>query len=195
MVELNNNPSSPLQRTAQTVAKYVDWRVTVEQPVPQKCVIIGAHHTSSTDLWATFLLTAALGVKFRWIAKDTLFWGPLGWIFRPLGGIPVNRRKSTNFVEQMATLFQQEDVLHLVISPEGTRRQTDCWKKGFYYIALTAQVPVVMGFADYKRKVVGLGPSFIPSGDIQVDMQLIREFYTTITGRYPDRQGEVRIRE
>ncbi len=189
------SPSNLLLRSAQAIANYIGWRVEVEQPVPQKCVIIGAHHTSSTDLCATFLLTTALGVKFHWVGKDTLFWGPLGLIFRRLGGVPVNRRQSTNFVERIAILFQQEDVLRLAIIPEGTRRKAAYWKTGFYYIALAAQVPVVMGFADYKRKVVGIGPSFIPSGDIQADMQLIREFYTSITGRFPDRQSEIRIRE
>lgn len=194
MIE-QNSPSNCLQRIGQAVARYIGWQVQVEQPPPQKCVIIGAYHTSSSDLWFTLLAMAALGMKVHWVGKDTLFRAPLGGIFRGLGGIPVNRRQSTDFVERMTFLFRKKDVFRLAIMPEGTRRKVDYWKTGFYYIALAAQVPVVMGFVDYKRKVIGLGPSFNPSGDLQADLQLIREFYANITGRFPDRQGEIRIRE
>jgi 1-acyl-sn-glycerol-3-phosphate acyltransferase len=184
-----------IQRIANTVASRIGWRVEVKSPVYKKCVIIGAHHTSGTDFLAMLLLTTTLGVKFHWVAKDTFFWGPMGWFTQPLGGIPVNRQKRTDFVERMATMFQERNVLRLAIIPEGTRRKAVYWKTGFYYIALAANVPIVMGFADYKRKTVGLGPSLIPTGDIQADMQVIREFYTNVTGRYPHHQSEIRIRE
>ncbi len=184
-----------LQRIADSVGARVGWRVEANLPVPEKCVVIGAPHTSAKDFFAMLLLTTSLGVKFHWVAKDTLFWGPMGYIARLFGGIPVNRREQTGFVERMATLFQERTVLRLAIIPEGTRRRTDYWKTGFYYIARAANVPIVMGFADYKRKTVGLGPSLIPTGDIQADMRIIREFYTDVTGRYPNQQSGIRIRE
>ena len=190
-------PSRPthLQRLAERVASLIGWRAEANLPVPEKCVIIGAHHTSGTDFLAMLLLTTALGVKFNWVAKDTLFWGPMGWLARSLGGIPVNRKKRTDFVARMAALFQERQVLRLGIIPEGTRAKAPYWKTGFYYIALAAKVPIVMGFADYGRKTVGLGPTLIPTGDIQADMQVIREFYSNITGRYAHQQNDVRIRE
>ena len=188
-------PPTRLQRTANSVASRIGWRVEASLPVPEKCVVIGAHHTSGMDFLAMLLLTTTLGVKFHWVAKDTLFRGPVGWFARPFGGIPVNRQKRTDFVERMATLFQQQNVLRLAIIPEGTRRRAPYWKTGFYFIALAANVPIVMGFADYRRKTVGLGPALIPTGDIQADMRVFREFYANVTSRYPHRQSEIRIRE
>jgi 1-acyl-sn-glycerol-3-phosphate acyltransferase len=173
----------------------LDWDVDATPPFPEKCVIIGAHHTSATDFLAMLLLTATLGIRLHWVAKDTLFWGPMGRLARALGGIPVNRKKGSNFVERMADLFREQDVLRLGIIPEGTRAKSSYWRTGFYYIALAANVPIVMGFADYGRKTVGLGPSLIPTGDIQADMQVFREFYSNIVARYPHRQGDVKLRD
>jgi len=186
---------SPSQRISNVIATRIGWRVEAKLPVPQKCVIIGAPHTSGADLFATFLLMGSLGMKFHWVAKDSLFRGPLGWSLRSLGGIPVNRREQTGFVQRMASMFPQRDVFRLAILPEGTRSRANYWKTGFYYIAQAAGVPIILGFADYKRKVVGLGPSLIPAGDIQADFQKIRTFYTGITGRYSHKQGEIRIRQ
>lgn len=184
-----------LQRMSNRVASCIGWRVEASLPVPDKCVVIGAHHTSGMDFLAMLLLTTTLGVKFHWVAKDTLFRGPMGWFARSLGGIPVNRQRRTDFVERMATMFQEQNVLRLAIIPEGTRRRAPYWKTGFYFIALAANVPIVMGFADYRRKTVGLGPALIPTGDIQADMRVFREFYANVTGRYPHRQSEIRVRE
>jgi 1-acyl-sn-glycerol-3-phosphate acyltransferase len=193
IVPQQNRPTR-LQRLAQRVASRIGWRTEANLPVPKKCVIIGAHHTSGTDFLAMLLLATTLGIKFHWVAKDTLFLGPLGWFARFLGGIPVNRRQRTDFVARMAAMFQERQVLRLGIVPEGTRAKAPYWKTGFYYIALAANVPIVMGFADYARKTVGLGPSLIPTGDIQADMHVIREFYSNVTGRYPHQQNEIRIR-
>jgi 1-acyl-sn-glycerol-3-phosphate acyltransferase len=197
MSEIVPKPSRPtrFQRLAQRVASRIGWRVEANLPVPEKCVIIGAHHTSGTDFLAMLLLATTLGIRFNWVAKDTLFWGPMGWVARSLGGIPVNRRQRTDFVARMAAMFQERQVLRLGIVPEGTRAKAPYWKTGFYYIALAANVPIVMGFADYGRKTVGLGPALIPTGDIQADIQVIREFYSNVTGRYPGQQNEIRIRE
>lgn len=177
------------------VASRAGWRIDAERPLPAKCVIIGAHHTSGTDLPVALLVRLATGIRFRWAAKDTYFHGPLGWLFRAWGGIPVNRRERTNFVERMATLFRESDDFKLVIAPEGTRRRAAYWKTGFYYIAQAAQAPIVLGYADYPRKVVGWGPTLMPTGDIEADFTFIRDFYATVTGRYPERQSEIAIRK
>ena len=197
MSKIVPQPSRPtrIQRLAERVASRIGWRVEANLPVPEKCVIIGAHHTSGTDFLAMLLLVTTLGIKFHWVAKDSLFWGPMGWFARSLGGIPVNRKKRTDFVARMAAMFQERQVLRLGIVPEGTRGKAPYWKTGFYYIALAANVPIVMGFADYRRKIVGLGPSLTPTGDIQADMQVIRAFYSNITGRFPHQQNEIRIRD
>lgn len=182
------------QRALIMAASWVGWRLDADRPLPAKCVIVGAPHTSGTDLLVALWARAVLGIPFRWAAKDVYFWGPLGWLFRALGGVPVNRRERTNFVARMARLFREGDDFKLVIAPEGTRRRTAHWKTGFYYIAQTAQVPIVLGYVDYLRKVVGFGPTLMPSDDIEADFAFIRRFYATVTGRYPAQHGEIALR-
>jgi 1-acyl-sn-glycerol-3-phosphate acyltransferase len=182
------------QRIGLAIAAAAGWQVQV-QPAPPRCVVIGAPHTSGWDLPLTLLMMLAAGLRLRWVGKDTLFRGPIGWLLRALGGIPVNRRSRGNFVEQMVAAFRANESLMLAILPEGTRSNTPYWKTGFYYIALSAGVPIVLGYADYRRRVVGLGPVLQPTGDIQADFETIRAFYTGITGKHPERQGAIQIRQ
>ncbi len=196
MRETGRNPTGAWpQRGAAALLSWAGWRLDAGQPLPAQCVIIGAPHTSGTDLLVALLARAALGIAFRWAAKDTYFWGPVGWLLRVCGGIPVNRRERTNFVARMAVFFRENEDFRLVIAPEGTRRRAAYWRTGFYYIAQAAQIPIVLGYADYSRKVVGFGPSLVPTGDIEADFAFIRGFYATVTGRYPERHSEIAIRK
>ena len=195
MTKTGRNPTGAWpQRGAERLISWAGWRLDAGQPLPSQCVIIGAPHTSGSDLLVALLARAALGIDFCWAAKDTYFWGPVGWVFRAWGGIPVNRRERTNFVARMAVLFRENEVFRLVIAPEGTRRRAAYWRTGFYYIAQAAQVPIVLGYADYSRKVVGFGPTLVHTGDIEADFAFIRSFYATVMGRYPDRHSEIAIR-
>jgi 1-acyl-sn-glycerol-3-phosphate acyltransferase len=182
------------QRIGLKIAAAAGWQVQI-QPPPPRCVIIGAPHTSNWDLPVTLLMMLCGNLKLRWVGKDTLFRGPLGWVLRALGGIPVNRRSRLNFVDQMIAAFGTNESLMIAILPEGTRRRAAYWKTGFYYIALGADVPIVMGYADYRRRIVGLGPALHPAGDIDADFAAIRTFYADITGRHPERQGAITIRQ
>ncbi len=128
------------------------------------------------------------------MGKDSLFQGPLGVFFRALGAIPVNRQKSTNLVEQIAAKYDEYDDLIIGLSPEGTRKKTGYWRTGFYYIALKADVPIVMAYIDYQNKVVGLGPSLRPTGDIETDFEEIKNFYSGIVGKNPSKQGQIRLK-
>jgi 1-acyl-sn-glycerol-3-phosphate acyltransferase len=187
-------PQRVSQRIGLAVAAVTGWQVRV-QPPPARCVIVGAPHTSNWDLALTLLLMLAGGLKLRWVGKEALFRGPIGWMMRTLGGMPVKRGGRNNFVEQMAAAFDGNASLMLAILPEGTRHKVPQWKTGFYYIALRAGVPIVLGYADYRRRVVGLGPTLHPTGDIQADFESIRAFYTGITGKHPERQGGIQIRQ
>lgn len=169
------------------------WRAELAEPLPGRCIIVGAHHTTWWDLILTWLLMGATGLRFRWVAKDSLFRGPLGWLLRALGGMPVRRSARGNFVGQIVEAFAGGDPLRVAILPEGTRRRVTHWKTGFYHIALGAGVPIVLGYADYRRRLVGLGPVLTPTGDIEADFQQYRAFYAGVTGRYPELQGEVRL--
>jgi 1-acyl-sn-glycerol-3-phosphate acyltransferase len=118
------------------------------------------------------------------MGKQSLFRWPFSPVMRWLGGIAVDRSKSTNLVAAAAAaLVAAEGSVQLVVPPEGTRGKTRHWKTGFYFIALQAQVPIVLAYMDYERKLGGLGPVFQPTGDVEADMAVIKQFYAGIKGR------------
>lgn len=188
-------PRTAIQRLWYRLLRLLGWDITGYYPRSRKYVLVVAPHTSNWDFFIGFIVSRSVELGFPyWLGKDSLFRQPLGAIFRRLGGIPVDRSESHRYVEAVADEFARQPDFILGITPEGTRRRTEYWKSGFYYIALRAGVPIVLGYLDYARKLAGLGPIFMPSGDIEADFRLIREFYGGIRGKYPDKQGEVRIR-
>ena len=180
---------------AQVILRALGWKLEATLPDTKKYVLIGAPHTSNWDFVYMLLFRSAIGINPHWVGKDTFFRWPFGGLWKRLGGIPVNRRSRNSFVDQMVATFQEHDELVLVIAPEGTRSKTRYWKSGFYYIALGAGVLIVMGFLDYARKVGGIGPALMPTGDIQADFITLREFYADKTGKHPREQGEIRLRD
>jgi 1-acyl-sn-glycerol-3-phosphate acyltransferase len=183
---------SPLsQRLAHIILRLIGWRTHVLNPRLTRYVLIGAPHTSNWDFGLMLLLMAAEQLPIRFMGKDSLFRGPLGPVMRSLGGIPVNRRERTNLVDQIVAKFDEYDDLIIGLAPEGTRSKTSHWKTGFYYIALKAKVPIAMAYLDYGNKIIGVGSSFMPSGDLKADFEIIREFYTGVIGKNPHRQGKI----
>jgi 1-acyl-sn-glycerol-3-phosphate acyltransferase len=168
--------------------KWTGW--TVEGALPpgvEKCVVIAAPHTSNWDLPYTLMVAYVLRLQIYWMGKSSIFTFPFGPIMRWLGGIAVNRTQANNLVDSCAQeLVKSKGAVHLVVPPEGTRSKTRYWKTGFYYIALQAQVPIVMAYMDYSRKVSGLGPLFYPTGDIEKDMVAIKAFYAPFKGKNAD---------
>ena len=153
-------------------------------PEARKSVFIAAPHTSNWDLPYTLMVAFALGLDIRWMGKSSLFRWPFGWFVRWLGGIPVDRSRSNDLVAASAlALTDAPGAMQLIVPPEGTRGRTRYWKTGFYYIAAAARVPIVMAYMDYERKVSGLGPIFVPTGDIEADMARIKAFYAPFKGR------------
>ncbi len=139
-------------------------------------------------LLASFLLD----VKLSWFVKDSLFFWPLGPFLRWLGGIPIDRSSRRNMVKHMAERFAQAQSLYVAIPPEGTRAFRPHWRTGFYRIAEQAQIPLVFGYVDFSRKVSGLGPEFLPTGDIDADFRVFADFYKNIGARHPHRVGPIR---
>jgi len=165
------------------------WRTEGKLPDIRKYVVIAAPHTTNWDLPITLALAFTFQCDIYWMGKETIFKRPFGRIMKFLGGIPVDRSKSNNAVEQSIEAFRENEKFVLVIPPEGTRRSVKYWKTGFYHIANGANVPIVMGFLDYKRKVGGIGRIFQPTGDINVDMVEIQYFYAGIAGKYPEKSS------
>ncbi len=177
-----------------TILKIIGWRVDVTLPVEKKFVLIGVPHTSNWDLPLALLCFWFIQKKITWVAKKQLFIGPLNMIFRALGGIPVDRSAPTGFIEQISQQFNTHEEMILCLAPEGTRSKTRYWKSGFYYIALTAKVPICLGYVDYPNRVIGFGTVIIPSGDIAKDFEKIQSFYQSKVGKHPENQGPVAIK-
>ena len=177
-----------LRAASQTFLRLNGWTVQGELPSHvRKAVLIAAPHTSNWDLPYTLMVALCLRLNIYWMGKESIFRFPFGPLMRWLGGIPVDRSQSNNLVSASAAAIVAADgPVQLVVPPEGTRGKTRHWKTGFYFIALEADVPIVMAYMDYQRKVSGLGPIFTPSGDVEADMAAIKRFYAGVKGRNAD---------
>ena len=170
------------------VLKLAGWKVSGQLPANgRKCVMIAAPHTSNWDLPYTLMVAFALHLNIYWMGKEQIFRPPFRGLMMWLGGIPVRRESANNVVAASIESLQSADgPVQLVVPPEGTRSKARYWKTGFYYIAVGAQVPIVMAYMDYERKISGLGPVFEPTGDIEADMVTIKAFYAPFKGKNPD---------
>ncbi len=185
--------STLAQAIARFILRLTGWRTEIISPHTSRYVMIGAPHTSNWDFFVILMLMTVESIPIRWLGKDSLFIWPLGVFMRSFGAIPVNRSERKNLVDQIIAKFDEHDELIIGLSPEGTRGKTSHWRTGFYYIALNADVPIVMAYIDYKNKICGLGPSIKPTGDIQADFKIIRKFYSGIVGKHPHKQGEIKL--
>lgn len=176
-----------LQVLAIIILRVFGWRRAGRVPDAPKFVMIAAPHTSNWDFPVGLAVILAFRVKMYWLGKEPIFRWPFGTFFKWLGGIPVSRSKSGDVVAQMIQTFEERPRIIIVVAPEGTRKRVNHWKTGFYYMAMGADVPIVMGFIDYLRKEGGFGPTLIPTGNLQADMEKIRAFYEDIRGKKPDK--------
>jgi len=179
---------------AWVLVKIFGWRMEGKVPDFPKYVLIAAPHTSNMDLAVMLTLAFTFRTKVSWMGKDALFRWPFGGVCRWLGGIPIDRSKANNVVEQSVALFNEKERFVLAVPPEGTRKQVRYWKTGFYYIARGAGVPILLGFIDYGRKVGGFGPVLMPTGDIEKDMETIQSFYADITGKHPGQSDKAVVK-
>lgn len=171
------------------IFKLLGWKLVGVIPEDvKKCVIAVAPHTSVDDFILGRLAYCNIDRSVKYLIKKEFFDNPLlKPILLKLGGIPVDRSKSNNIVNQVAALFSEYDELNIIITPEGTRKLVHNWKKGFYYIALKANVPIVLGFLDFKKKELGFGPLIYPTGNFEEDWKQMEKFYRGINAKHPDR--------
>lgn len=127
------------------------------------------------------------GLPIHFLMKRELFHFPIGIFMKWIGGIPVDRQQHNDLVIWLGDKIKGSALFYLAISPEGTRKKVNVWKRGFYHIAIRADVPIVMAYMDYRRRVVGVGPVFTPGNDIEADMNYIAEFYSHVVPKFPDR--------
>lgn len=166
--------------------KILGWKVeNVIADIP-KCVIVVAPHTSNWDFIIGKLAYWSIGRTANFLIKKEWFVFPFNIFFKSVGGIPVERNKKTSMTETLAAQFDKYDRLQLAITPEGTRKRVDEWKKGFYFIALKAKVPIVLVGLDYVKKVASFLNVFHPTGDFESDIIKIKGFYKGIIGKHPN---------
>lgn len=171
------------QRLARWLLRRAGWTLVGELPDVDRLVLIAAPHSSWWDgVWG-LLMKMALGLDVSFMAKRELFVGPLGWLLRRLGGIPIERRVAGGVVAQMVARFERKQPLWLGITPEGTRKRVNTWKTGFWRIAHEAQVPVLPIWFHYPDRQIGVGALFQTSDDMAADMRRLREIYVPWQGR------------
>lgn len=162
------------------------WTTEVTVDHPDKYIICLAPHTSNWDFILGLLYSRSIGMQSNFLMKKEWFFWPLGPIFRSLGGIPVYRQKHSSMTESMAESAKQAKVFHLCITPEGTRSKNPDWKKGFYFIALKAGIPILLYGLDYERKLIQCTKTVIPSGDLEADMRDIKLYFKGFKGKKPE---------
>jgi len=167
---------------ARTLMRLSGWRIDGTLPDLPKFVLIGAPHTSNWDFLLFLGVIFSLRANVRFMGKAELFRWPIGWFFRYCGGVPVDRKKSTGLVEQMVKVCNESENFILVIAPEGTRHQVAEWKRGFYHIAKSAGIPIVMAIVDGKHKSVRLGQVFHPTEDMEADLKTIKGVFEGVKG-------------
>ncbi|MFN3265471.1 MAG: lysophospholipid acyltransferase family protein [Deinococcales bacterium] len=187
-------PRSPKEQFFSWLMGLFGWKVILEPPQGKKYVLVGYPHTSNWDFLPALGWIWATGLRGSWVGKAQLFQGIMKPIMTSLGGIPVDRDKSKNFVQKVAELFATREELFLIIAAEGTRSRAEYWKTGFYYIALEAKVPLALAYMDWKRKEVGIGAYYMPTGDLETDWAAIRGFFQDKTGRDPSKQSPIRLK-
>jgi 1-acyl-sn-glycerol-3-phosphate acyltransferase len=183
------------QRFARWLLHLTGWQLEGTRPAHDRYVLIAAPHTSNWDFPLMLAFAAAFDIKVTWMAKHSLFFPPMGWFMRAMGGMPIIRHRNNNVVDAMVETFRIVPHLVLVVPTEGTRERTEYWKSGFYHIARQAGVPIVPSFLDFGQKRGGFGPALEPSGDTGQDMQYFRDFYAGMEGKFPANVGPIRLKE
>ncbi|MCR5333350.1 MAG: 1-acyl-sn-glycerol-3-phosphate acyltransferase [Bacteroidaceae bacterium] len=167
--------------------RWLGFREEVTIPLPGKYILALAPHTSNWDFVLGRLYSNAVGLKCNFLMKKEWFFWPLGVLMRRMGGVPVYRSRQMGSTDLLAKKAIEVDEFRLCITPEGTRKPNREWKRGFYYIALKANIPIVLYGLDYERRLIKCTKMVVPTGDIEKDMQEIKEYFREFKGRHPEK--------
>ena len=165
--------------------KLLGWKYMLPVPIPDKCVICVAPHTSNWDFIIGMIFYKSINGSPHFLMKKSWFFFPFNYFLKAIGGFPVNRGKNTSLTEQLTHEFSTRNQFQLAITPEGTRKKTSVWKTGFYYIAYDAKVPITLAYLDYSKKIVGVFENFIPTGNIAEEINYIKQLYKNVPGKHP----------
>ena len=178
---------------ARGVLRATRWKLVGE--VPRTGILVGAPHTSNWDFIAMLLIAWSSDVQPQVLIKREFFKGPVGHLLRVLGGVPLDRKNPGSTIRTLLEEAGQGESFLLCIAAEGTRSKGEYWKPGFYKIAQQTGLPISLGFVDGPTRTMGMGPTFVPTGDVKADMDLVRAFYADKQGINPEGRTEPRLRE
>ena len=169
------------------ILRVFGWKIDPHAPEGvKKCVVVVAPHTSNWDFIIGKMAFMSYGVNGKFLIKKEMFFFPFGWILKAMGGIPVDRKGGSKLTDIAADYFKENDKMFMVFTPEGTRSYNPRWKKGFYYIAQKAQVPIYIGYLDYANKIGGFHSIFQPTGNVDADIAHIKDVLREFKGRFPE---------
>ena len=182
-----------LRGLARLILRIGGWTPVGQMPDVPKAIVIAAPQTSNWDGFWGIVYKVFIGAEIHFFAKKSLFWFPLGPLLRSLGGIPLDRGRAGSAVRQAVDMFEERDSFYFALAPEGTRTKMPGWKSGFYRIAEAANIPVYLGFLDFKHKRLGIGPRVDLSGDQEADLAIFRDFYGDVEGRWPEQTSPIQF--
>lgn len=167
--------------------RVIGWKSNVTVEIPEKCLVCMAPHTSNWDLLIGKLFAGAHGITGSFMMKKDWFFFPLGILFRAMGGIPVDRSRKSSLTEQMAERFRTSQRFLLTITPEGTRKANPDWKKGFYYIARGANVPVLLMGFDFPTRTLSITKQLTLTDNVEECMREMKEHFKQYKGKHPEK--------
>lgn len=167
------------------IFRKMGWQVEMTVPYRDKCIICVAPHTSNWDFIIAELYYHSIGRTAGFLMKKEWFFWPMGVLFRSMGGIPVERSRHVSLTDRVAEAAMKAERFELAVTPEGTRSLATKWKRGFYFIALKAGLPIQLYAIDYKNKRIVCTQELVPSGNVEADMRLIMDYYRPYEGKYP----------
>jgi len=179
------------RKISKCILKLMKWgvNINVDIPLPDKCVICIAPHTSNWDFILCQLALKASGLHSGFLMKETWFFFPLGNIFRAMGGIAVPRKKGASLTQSIIEAGNHSDKFVIAITPEGTRSYNEHWRKGFLHIAYGMNIPILLCYLDFKNRIIALDKEFKYTGIIETDLMQVKKYYKNIPAKYPEKFG------
>ncbi|MCW2831046.1 MAG: acyl-phosphate glycerol 3-phosphate acyltransferase [Aeromicrobium sp.] len=181
------------QRLSRGIVRLMGFRMVGE--VPPSGILVGAPHTSNWDFVTMLLVMWHGGAHPRVLVKKQLFVGPLGWLIRSLGGVPLDRDNAGSVVRELAAEAGSGEPFRLILAAEGTRSRSDYWKSGFLRLSRDTGLPITLAFFDPPTRTMGFGPTFHATDDVRADMDVVRAFYADKRGVRPKNATPPRLRE
>ena len=164
------------------------WRIEDQRPPGlDRYIVVVAPHTSNWDFFVGLAVRKLAGMGgVKYLAISSLFKGPFGWLFRALGGYPVDRSKHNNLTDAVIDMFNRGEIKAIAITPEGTRKYQPDWKTGFHRIAKGAGVPIILGTFDYPKKTAIISGPFPLTDDPEHDIARMKDWFRPHKGKNPE---------